>query len=62
MLSIAAKKVCIWPMLSLSQWRMTTFKKRVVEIHMEHYIILIIYSQLYKNKEIWKGHCMENYL
>ena len=26
-------------------------KKRVVEIHMQHYIILIICSQLYKNKK-----------
>ena len=61
-LSIAANKVCIW-VYSLSvneEWQL--LKKRVLEIHMEHYIILIICSQLYKNKEIWKGHCMENYL
>ena len=61
--SIAANKVYIWPILSLSvneEWQL--LKKRVVEIHMVHYIILIICSELYKHKEIWKGHCKENYL
>ena len=65
MLSIAAKKVCIWPILSLGQWRLTTFNKESsgnTHATLHHSQFLIICSQLYKNKEIWKGYCMENYL
>ena len=65
MVSIAANKVCIWPMLSLSlsvNEERQLLKKRVVEIHMVHYIILIICSQLYNTKKygkvtVWKTIC-----
>ena len=61
----AANKVCIWPMLSLSlsvKGQLQLLKKRVVEIHMVHYIILIICSQCTKTKKYgkvigWKTIC-----
>ena len=50
MLSIAANKVCIWPMLSLSQWRMTTFKKessgnRHGTLHHSHHLFTTVQKQ-----------------
>ena len=62
MVSIAAiKSVFYLCPLSLSQWRMTTFKKRVVEIPILHYIILIICShcsiQWNGKVTVWKIVC-----
>ena len=54
MLSIAAKKVCIWPMLSLNQWRMTTVKKESSgnthgTLHHSHHLFTTVQKQ--KNME-----------
>ena len=50
MLSVAANKVCIWPMLSLSQWRMTTFKKESSgnthgTLHHSHHLFTTVQKQ-----------------
>ena len=60
-LSIAANKVCIWCILSLSQWRMTTLKKESSgnthgTLHHSHHFFTTAQKQ-----KIWKGHCMQNY-
>ena len=50
MLSVAAKKVCIWPMLSRSEWRMTTFKKESSgnthgTLHHSHHLFTTVQKQ-----------------
>ena len=50
MLSIAANKVYIWPMLSLSQWRMTTCKKESSgnthgTLHHSHHLFTTVQKQ-----------------
>ena len=50
MLNIAAKKVCFWPMLSLSQWRMTTFNKESsgnahATLHHSHHLSTTVQKQ-----------------
>ena len=50
MLSIAANKVCIWLMLSLSQWRMTAFKKESSgnthgTLHHSHHLFTTVQKQ-----------------
>ena len=49
-LSIAAKKVCNWSMLSLRQWRMTPFKKETCgnahgTLHHSHHLFTTVQTQ-----------------
>ena len=49
-LRIAENKVCIWCILSLSQWRMTTFKKESIEntygaLHHSHHLFTTVQKQ-----------------
>ena len=62
MLSLAANKVCIWGMLSLSQWRMTTFKKESSEnthgtLHHSHHLFTTTKTKKYGKVTVWKTIC-----
>ena len=57
-LSIAANKVCIWRIISLSQWRMTTFKKEIIgnthgALHHSHHLFTTVQKQRNKERSLY---------